>query len=344
MFRTLNYVFVLLLVAAPFILATNQDKLGNDLKYLHWASRMNDHMFLPDGHLTYDNIHDAFNMGVIEKEGNPNAWLDNHGWWNKKYLLRFGHQRQADSSGLKVNVPQAYDTLWLRVLGDRWFHFRISGASDDDSETEKYTAGYRRLNEWAPDGAAPDSMHTVHQWVNIPLQNRQKFSSYVLKCEIHADCFISGIAFSTNPWSHTRNSAVAYHWAVNGGDGCNWSTENWNSDNLARFDQGRIWIFRVPVISNNRDKLLYIVEHNNNWVGTMHTGVWVNGEKVERFRTTYQNPFATHFNSKLFDRYIAVKVPARLLKQGDKFLEVKIDMTNQDHHIHFREIGTHDFI
>lgn len=76
----------------------------------------------------------------------------------------------------------------------------------------------------------------------------------------------------------------------------------------------------------------------------MHGRVRVNGQTVERFRTSWINPFASHFNSKLYDRYMATYVPANLIRASDRFITVTIDMTEANHHIHFREIGTHDVL
>jgi len=78
-------------------------------------------------------------------------------------------------------------------------------------------------------------------------------------------------------------------------------------------------------------------------MGTQHGNVFINGQPVERFRTTYSNPFATHWNSKIYERYMATRIPANLIQATDKFVRLKIDMTNSNNHIHFREIGTHDY-
>jgi hypothetical protein len=107
---------------------------------------------------------------------------------------------------------------------------------------------------------------------------------------------------------------------------------------------GKIYDLEVPVLSNGKDKILYIVEYNNNWTGSMHGSVRVNNKEVERFRTTFWNPFAAHFNGKLYDRYLATYVPASLIPSHAKFITVTIDMTQSNNHIHFREIGTHDMV
>jgi hypothetical protein len=41
---------------------------------------------------------------------------------------------------------------------------------------------------------------------------------------------------------------------------------------------GKISELKIPVVPSGKDKLLYIVEHNNNWVGIMHGSVTINGK------------------------------------------------------------------
>jgi hypothetical protein len=298
-------------------------------------------MFPPTHNIIHQDIFDAYHRGIVEKLGNPRLWHETHPLWHKRHILRFGNGRVSGRAGLRVDVPQGYDTLWVRVLNDRWFHMRVRGVEDHEhSAVEKYTAGHRCLNEFSPDGAAPDSYHRLHMWVNVPLRYPGK---YDLMSEIHSDSWISGIAFTTNPWNMARNSAVGYHWGVNGGTKLRWHTHNWNNDNLASLDAGAVRTLMVPVIYSGRDKLVYMVEHNNNWIGTMHADVRVGGEMIERFRTTYNNAFATHYNSKFYDRYIAARIPAHLIQPGQKFVELRVNMAMSDHHIHIREAGTHDF-
>ena len=182
-------------------------------------------------------------------------------------------------------------------------------------------------------------MHRVHMWCQISTRRAGKLGIY---SEKNSDSWISGVGFSKNLWNHTRNSAVAYHWAINGGTASGWSSENWNSDQLAFLTAGQVLELRVPVIPSDQDKLVYIVEHNSAWLGTMHAGVWVNGVPIERFRTTYDNPFSRHYNSKFYDKYIAARIPANLIKSEDTFITLRVDMTFSDNHLHFREIGTHD--
>jgi hypothetical protein len=314
-------------------------KLESGLNFLLYNNERNNHMYKEA--IVHQDIFDAFHRGIVEKHGNPGGWHETHPIWHKRHILRFGHQRVSSRAGLQVNVPEGgYDVLWVRVLNDRWFNMRVRSLDDQDhSQVEKYACGHRSLNEYSPDGGAPDSMWNIHMWCQVPLRRP---GAYLLQSEIHSDSWISGIAFGRNLWGHARNSAVAYHWAINGGTNLKWHTHDWNRDQLASIELGAIRTLMVPVVPNGRDKLVYLVEHNNNWTGTMHGSVWIGSQKVDRFRTTWNNAFATHYNSKFYDRYMATVVPAHLIEQDAKFLELRIDMTMSNHHIHIREAGTHD--
>lgn len=101
-----------------------------------------------------------------------------------------------------------------------------------------------------------------------------------------------------------------------------WVTSNSNNDQLARIPLGKVTELKVPVVPNGRDKILYIVEHNNNWNGGMHGDININNKKAERFRASYSNPFASHYNSKLYSRYIATVIPADWIKPTDNFVTV----------------------
>jgi len=140
------------------------------------------------------------------------------------------------------------------------------------------------------------------------------------------------------------NSAVAYHWKLNsptGGD-VGW-TGDWNNDQTAHIFSGGNVELAVPVVYTGKDKLVYIVERGDSSTGIMHGRVWVNSAEIDRFKTVYNNPFATHHNNKRFQKYIATKVPAHLINFGDKFIKLRIETTMSNYHIYFREIGTHDY-
>jgi len=296
--------------------------------------------------VVYQDIFNAYNSNIIQKVGSPAGWDETSyatNPWNGKRILKIGGGVNNDANGIRVNVPSGgYDVLWIRILNDRWESFRITKDGGQDS-SEIYASGYRRMTAISPDGTSPDSQWDVHAWMPIPIRSA---GSYMIYSAQNSDDWISGIAFGKNLWNHAMNSAVAYYWKLNGGTGnVAWNTENWNNDQLGYLPAGGVYELIVPVVYSGNDKLIYIIQHNDNWNGTMHGAVSVNGQSVERFRMSYyNNPFAVHFGSKLYNRYMATRIPASLIQPGDKFVTLRIDMGQTNNHLYFREIGTHDYI
>ena len=158
------------------------------------------------------------------------------------------------------------------------------------------------------------------------------------------DGWISGIAFTKNLWNHAKNSAIAYAQALNGGSKIDWDSV-WHNDQLARIPLGKVSELKIPVVPSGKDKIVYLNEHNNDWLGTMHGSVTINGRIAERFMTSYvNNPFAAHMNSKIYSRYMATRIPAEWISPNDNFITLRIDMTNMNHYIYLREAGTHDYM
>jgi hypothetical protein len=304
------------------------------------------HRMYPSGPRVYLDIFDARDAGAIAKLGSPTyndtTWTRSNPW-NGRPIIEFGSNNETDGNGAVVTIPDGYDTLWVRVLGDRWnrIHaYYLDGARED---LGLWSGGFRKLNNYSPDGSAPEDRWSLHQWFPIAA-GRPGRVALISKPETSAQFWLSGLAFSRNPWAHATRSGVDYHWddKQRGGNGVSYHDQNdWNNDQLARINPGRSPTLSVPVVGSGRDKLLYVVEHNSNWNSCVHTRILVNGTEIERFLTTYDNPFARHWGSKLYARYIAARVPAQLAADR-RFLDVQIDMTRQDNYLHFREIGTHD--
>ena len=293
----------------------------------------------------YQDIFKAYNLGKFQKQGTPTGWDEksySSALWYTKNILNIGAGINNNGNGMLVTVPSGFNVLWLRVLNDRWATFRAASAVYSEASIAIYAAGWRAIVETSPDGGEIDIYQYLHVWVPIPLYFP---GNYMIYSDKNSDDWISGIAFGKNLWNHAKNSAVAYYWNLNGGTAnIGWTTNNWNTDNLAVIPLNVISELYVPVYPSGNRKIVYIVEHNNNWVGTPHKTVLVNGVSVERFRTSYSNPFATHYNSKFYSRYMATSFPASLIHAGDKFIKLTVDMTGCNSAINFREIGTHDYI
>jgi len=299
----------------------------------------------PEDPIVYQNIFDAKYKGAISKLGSPSYYNDTtytvSNLHNGRPIIAYGRNNESDGNGASVDIPEGYDTVWVRVLGDRWNVIKAYFTDGDNEDTGLWTAGYRRNNCYCPDGSLSDGYAASHQWLPIPAGRAGKLA-LIAKPYTGDNFWLSGLGFSKNPWKHAAQSAVGYHWASNGGDEATWDTLNWNNDILAYIPKGTNIRLMVPVVPSGRDKLLYLIDHNNNWNCDMHNGITVNDKPIERFIATYDNPFARHWNSKFYQRYIAARIPNSLIPDNARHLTVRIDMTKQDNHINFREIGTHD--
>jgi len=318
------------------------------------------HRMYPSEPIVYQDIFAARNAGAIAKLGNPSYYDDTtftaKNLWNDRPIIAYGGSNETDGNGAVVNIPDGYNTVWVRVLGDRWNVIEAYLLDKDNKKNEElgmWTGGYRSTNCYSPDGSLSDSYSNFHQWLPIaigtnlaqlPAGETRKLA-LISKPNSTNHLWLSGLAFSKNPWSHATQSAVGYYWVSNGGNATTWYSENWKSDVLAMIPPKTNLELKVPVVPSGRDKLLYLVEHNTDWNGCMHSGITVNGNPIERFLGTYDNPFARHWNSKIYQRYIAARIPADLIPKTSNlttYLSVKIDMSKQNNNIHFREIGTHD--
>jgi hypothetical protein len=315
------------------------------------SSSPNRHRMYPDNPVVYQDIFEARDKGVIVKLGNPGYDETTYSTnpWQARRIIRFGLDNEADGNGAQVTIPTGYNTVWVRVLGDRWTVMKAYFLDGDKEDLGLWAGGYRATNCYCPDGSLSDGYYfvdgnqnrTAHQWVPIPVRRSGQLA-LIAKPNTASHFWVSGIAFSQNPWAHAAQSAVAYHWGLNGGSAVKWNTHVWNDDVLAEITANSKYELKVPVVPSGRDKLLYLVEHNNNWNGTMHNGLSVNGQPIERFLASYDNPFARHWNSKFYERYLAARIPAALIPADAKWLSVRIDMGQQNNSIYFREIGSHD--
>ncbi len=304
---------------------------------------MRNHMY-PEGAIIYQDIFAARNAGVISRLGNP-AYDDTtyrgNNLWNDRTIIKFGGNAEKDGNGAQVVIPQGYDTLWIRVLGDRWNVMHIYFLDGNREDLRNWAGGFRDANSYAPDGGLSDSYAREHQWVPIPVGRSGRVA--IISARSDKDFWISGVAFSKNPWSHAAQSALGYHWTVNGGDATVWLSENWEGDSVSQVNPKTNLLLKVPVVANGRDKLLYLVERSQYDTRSAHTGITVNGRPIERLLDTYDNPFARHWNGKIYDRYLAARIPANMIPAGSRYLDVRFDMSKQNGFgLRFREIGTHD--
>jgi hypothetical protein len=311
--------------------------------------RKNNYLYYPEDAVYQNhNIFDMLDGRIISKSGNPGGWDDGSyktTKWpdeNGNNILRIGSRNTTD--GLRVEVPAGKNVIWLRCLNDRWISVQVYKI-DGNIDLGNFCSGFRKLHKYAPDGGQHDARWDFLTWFPIPVPGpgSYKIVSGNRLNDGGSDAWIGGIAFSTNPWNHAFNSAVGIHWNVNGGENVTWNSDNWNNDMLAQITNDRMVTMVIPIVPSGRDKLLYLMEHNNQWDGAMHRGITVDGTPIERLRSTWDHPLARSINSKMYNRFLAAFVPESLTR-NKRFITVKIDMTRNagGNHIFFREAGTID--
>ncbi len=310
------------------------------------SNKLSDYMYFPEDAVIYQNVFDALQNSAIAKSGNPVGWDEGSykvNPWNGRQLLRIGF-KNAFPNGLLVNVPDGKSVIWISVLSDRWESFEVYNQADG-KPLGNFTSGYRLSNRINPDGTNYVGNLTTHTWMPIPVPGPGK---YVIcggnkKNDGGNDCWISGIAFSSNPWAHAMNSAVAYHWLVNDGSpNPTWVNHNERGDHHTRLDRGKTYVLNVPVVKSSKDKLLYFVLNDS----FTDCKIAVNDKPVDKLVRTNNNPFAKFFNNATFDgqyfnNFVATKVPNDYI-QASGFLKVTVDLTGLSNDINFREIGTID--
>ncbi|MDB9496283.1 hypothetical protein PN441_05205 [Spirulina major CS-329] len=331
------------------------------------------HRMYPNDAIVYQDVFDAEAAGAIENWKLTNNYERRHtakNPWYQRAMIKYGYGKE-DEGGALVTLPSGYDTVWVRN-GNTLTDWHVIKAEFSESgklfrSLGSWAAGKRGSNHYCPDGSLSDASTFLHQWLPIPVGASGKVS-LVHKRDTDKEFWVSGVGFSKNPWAHAAQSALGYHWQVNGGDFVNWERDDNGGDVLAFIDDLTNAELRVPVVPSGRDKLLYLIEHNAEWNGCTHTGITIKVDDkdvpVERFLATYDNPFARHWNSKSRQRYIAARIPAALINDalqqpepGDRltqYISIKIDTrlntqlsdkggwADWQDRINFREIGTHD--
>jgi hypothetical protein len=336
---------------------------GEDFKKFISRINKNDFIYSSDknNYKIFDDIVTSVSADITDakpfkKSGSPTGWNDTSytaaSPWGMVPILNIG-QGNSFPNGLLIRVPPNMGTLWIRCLNDRWSSFTLFDSSGTKYGT--YTWGKRNLHTLSPDGGPPDRQHNIHMWMPIGLPTYGAFGNntisrdFVLVNEqtvtgIDNDGWLSGIAFSTNPWNHALLLAVSLFYKFNKGD----TLIGWQllrNDHIIGIPAGKISSISVPIINTGKDKLVYIVEyeHNGDWNVLSHSGLKVGENPIERFKITYDNPFNRHYSGKTYHRYAAALIPASFVPANASFITLYIDMTKQTLPIYITEIGTHDY-
>ncbi len=338
-------------------------------KMLLLTSPVNQYMYLPDQNIMWKNLREFKNTtpGWTNIGADLNISYDST-LWNGKYIYQSNKpSQQPMGTGMKITVPQFenstdisgldFTVLWVQTLNDdaRWSSFRVYTKNDDNDTYNSfgsYATGKRYLNNISPNGAIHNETYNLFEWYPVPIQLNSSREVYLSNPFNEGNTWFSGLAFSTNPWNHCRISALTIHWNFNkeGNDLITPITSypaqsnivwggGWNNDTYCQITTGSDGVFRIPFVNSGREKIFYLIEHNDVW-NTNSRNVKVNGIEIGSLYTSFDNPFSRHFNSKPYQRYLGVIIPKDIINSIESnFMTITI---SAPYAINIREVGTHD--
>jgi hypothetical protein len=288
---------------------------------------------------------------------------------------------QTNGTGIEVTVPahpipgKDYSVLWIKVCNDRYNYFKVYDMSGTIVRSVrkyygKQSFGYTSINNISPDGSTNSEHHLAGLWWPFPIDLSGNSSRKIMISSYYKNAsaitYIAGMAFSTNPWNHCIiHGNSLYDQVNNDNDSSNVSQtsalitkENssnvWNNMLLLGLVAGSQPIIRIPFVNSERNKVFYIIEHNADW-GPSINGVEINTtpnsttptwQYIGNLNTTFSNPFATHSNSKMYQRYYGVVIPKAYLPVkgssiNDNFMQLRFTIPTGNN-FKFSEVGTHD--
>ncbi len=287
--------------------------------------------------------------------------------WNNMYIYKLSNAyNQTDGIGIEITVPQynyeitsitnGYSVLWIKLLFDRLSIFKVYKKNNDNTYTYfgKFASGYTKKNNISPDG----TINTDEEWYPVPIKlnsDRKIIISvpYNRDAVINPlDTWFASFAFSTNFWNHCKISGKTLYLNLNDNDT---STTFNKFTNMTEISGEGVKInntttttttittttFRIPFVNNNHDKIFYLVEINRNFqIGIIN--VSINNVIIGNLYSSFDNPFATHFNTGYQNRYLGIVIPKANLPLNDNFITITLNIPNNNDGLYIREIGTHD--
>jgi len=306
----------------------------------------------------YLDLYEAMDKGVISKAGDTNVINDTQFKDTEYYgqkLIGIGTGKQPRTNGLRVNIPEGYDIIWIMCGNSVNYEIGYQVSAESDTEDDlpfRMITSQNWRNEVSPDGSLSSHGWQYNKWYPFSLHKSGAhfISAYNLNHSHHA--WIAGLAFGKNNyWSAAYVSAISLTEGINGGGKLE-RYPDWQNDAMAFFPYQETRSVNIPVIENGKDKLVYFVDHNNNWDQGM-TSLFVNDKPVERPTTNYSNSFTRHNNARPYGLYTASKVPASFIPKGARFIKITVDMSGyyqeknnsraKKPNFNVRKIGTHDF-
>ena len=320
-------------------------------------------------------------------------------------------QDYDNTCGFKITIPELpfkCQVIWIQVpmynsnsstiknIKNRSFRVTYTSEISNSPIDVIHSTHKVGVNSLMPDGSDYNSIQVIKpeytQWVPIPINFDQMQPSdrslYLRRNRtedgnaVNSSVFmITGIAFTTNPWNHCKTTPFCLNFDLNRNQN-NDNTNRNKKSNSTTLDNdlisdfvsidGKLFTTKLPVINNNRDKLLYLnivntTENANilnvyvsiddpNPLGNLssttifeqtevYTNLMANNkiQKLNNFTTTYDNPFARYFNSHRSNRYISTIIPYNMITSNFIYIILQSQI-NTGKSLSIREMGTHDLI
>jgi len=312
-----------------------------------------------------------------------NAWT-NMAWRSNPFHGFNIYNIGPKGNGIQITIPSGCNVLWLLCPSDRFVSFKICGMDASGTTYGIYSGGRNYSNHINPGGTVSTLLDNNNlSWTQIPLywlnnnmsnsQRKVRLISYLNKyptLAYNVDAFwVSKIAFTSNQWNHVIITPQMMYYDVNSetylpinSPSAIYTTtfidrsansgysENWNYSGIIRIIDNTNFRLRIPIIKSGKNKMLYFISINRSYnfdvlqVSLVNPDSNTNLIKLDNLKSTYSNPFATHYNSKLLNSYRATIIPNSLIKMdsyGRTFITINIFLpTGSDFYI--RELGTHD--
>jgi len=358
-------------ITSPQICFTNNKCLSEATinTLLLSASPINDYMYLPKQSIIWSNLRSYIDKDIkvintgFDLRWNNEKWPSNDQNGKFIYSTTTRSNKESNDTGIEISIPNPpsgsnydYNVLWVQMLNDRWSTFKVLTRNPYTS-FGKFADGLQYLNNISPNGAIHNERWDRFVWYPVPFKMPDNRKIMINNFRSGSDSWYSGLAFSTNPWNHCKLSGLSIHWQTNKDlesdiDNTNpmiiWSSDNWNNQPLARFVSNTEPIFKIPYVYSGNDKVFYIIEHNNSWgPGIINVSIQnadgTNYTSLGGLYDTFNNPFARHHNSVMYQRYLGVIIPKNLLPPNINFITIKLSVPYNVNGIHFREVGTHDY-
>ncbi len=366
-------------------------------------------------------VGDTMNMGlqVGANDGPWPTSTDKRGILGAKNIYTYTTRNSYGvlGKGLEITIPNKpvemdkdFTVLWVQVLGERLSSFRVyewDGSKiiqDFGNHIAGATPTKRILNTISPDGTVNQLTNNrdgtqYFTWWPVPIDlsgntSRKLMITFnmdnmednissknILTKNETTNPWISGLAFSKNPWNHcpinhfslTKRANNKFSTAYNH----NIAYASDKEFDYSYFGNNVQIQFRIPYIYSGKDKVFYIIGCNNlqslniktikihnsinndinNYININNNNGFIKSENqyllpLESldsggFVTTLNNPFVQYYNSKENQVYYAIIIPKEKLKPKDNtppsnFIFFEIYTGNTNGGFAFIEVGTHD--